>query len=447
MATPSATAPDVTATLEEPPSPPLPVSVQTLLFGRYRHRFLPAMQRRYGDVFTLRIAPHRRRLVMVCDPADIRTVFAGSATVFHAGEGNAILGPVMGPDSVLLLDEDGHARVRRLLMPAFHGAALQGYTTLIDRLAEAEVGSWEEGTLAGHDRMQALTLEIILQVVFGVTDSGGLAQLRPVVAEVVTLSPLRMLGWFYPPLRRFWPWRGFATIQQRLDDLLYAEIAQRRSQPDLADRNDVLSSLLHVSQQVGSGGGLTDQELRDNLITLLLAGHETTATALAWTMLELAADPAQLTRAQQAADSGDTAYLQACVRESLRLHPIIYEVARRLQEPVEIGGYRVRAGATVMPTIGVVQSDPRSHADPEQFDPTRFLGKNPAPNTWIPFGGGVRRCLGAGFAELEAGLVLRAILSRYDLALPGRREHPVARNITLAPSGGARLLLSRRSAR
>jgi cytochrome P450 len=443
--TAAAPAPTKAATLPSPPGPRLPVSVQTLLFGKYRHRYLPMLQRRYGDTFMLRIAPHQRRLVLVSRPEDIKAVFSGSNTTFHAGEGNAILGPIMGNHSVLLLDESPHLRIRQLLMPAFHGTALRSYQQLVTDLAHTEVDSWQpDRPFRLHERMQSLTLEIILQVVFGVTDERRLTRLRPVVGKAVAIGPVIMLGWFYPRLRAFWPWRKFTEIQDELDRLLYAEITERRTVTDLDDRGDVLSMLLRTSAGPGSSG-LTDAELRDNLITLLLAGHETTATALAWAFHDLARRPDVQRRAHQAADDGDTDYLEAITKEAMRLHPVIYEVARRVTEPIEVGGYLVDEGATVMPGIGLVQADARHHDSPAEFDPNRFIHGQPASNTWIPFGGGVRRCLGAGFSLMEASAVLKEVLSRYELRPDRRRaERAIARNITLAPARGSRVVLSRR---
>ncbi len=431
-----------TAERAVPPGPRLPVGVQSLLFARYRHRWLPYLRHRYGDTFSVRIAPHNRHMVVISRPEDIRAVFTGPASVFHAGEGNAILGPVMGEHSVLLLDEAAHLRVRRLLMPAFHGPALRGYRELIGELTRDELTRWPTGEpFRVHDRTAALTLEIILQVVFGVTDNARLAELRPVVEQVVNISPLVMLGWFYPRLRGRWPWRRFFQIQRDLDRLLYCEIAERRAAEDLATRTDVLSQLLRISAP-DDGAGLTDAELRDNLITLLLAGHETTATALAWACHELARNPDVQRVAQRAADAGDEEYLEAVAKEAMRLHPIIYEVARRVTEPIEVGGYRVPAGATVLPAIGLVQSDPQAHRTPARFDPNRFLGEQPAANTWIPFGGGVRRCLGAGFSLLEAGIVLGELLRRFELTpAAAGDEQPRPRNITLAPARGATVRL------
>jgi cytochrome P450 len=436
----------VPGTLSPPPGPRLPVGVQSLLFARYRHRWLPRLRSRYGDIFSLRVAPYNRHFVVISRPEDLRTVFSGPAAVFHAGEGNAILGPVMGRHSVLLLDEAEHLRVRRLLMPAFHGSALRGYRELIAKLTREELDRWPTGVpFRVHDRTTALTLEVILQVVFGVTDSARLAELRPVVERVVNISPLVMLGWFYPRLRRFWLWRRFFQIQRDLDRLLYSEIADRRAAPDLDSRTDVLSQLLRISA-ADSEAGLTDAELRDNLVTLLLAGHETTATALAWAAHELARNPDVQQAAHRAADAGTEEYLEAVAKEAMRLHPVIYEVARRVTEPVELAGYLVPPGATVVPAIGLVQSDPRQHRTPARFDPNRFLGEQPAASTWIPFGGGVRRCLGAGFSLVEATVVLGELLRRFELAPVRPGPEPARpRNITLAPGRGATVRLIARS--
>jgi cytochrome P450 len=261
--------------------------------------------------------------------------------------------------------------------------------------------------------MHALTLEIILQVVLGVTDAERLAALRPLVRRIVGVGPLIMLGWFNPRLQGMGPWRRYAAVQRELDRQLYALIAERRTADDLADRDDVLSRLLRTTDE-DAGDPLTDSELRDQLVTLLLAGHETTATALAWTLHELARRPGQLRAAQRAADEHDEEYLTAVAKETLRLRPVIYEVARKLTEPVEVGGYRLPAGAVVAPAIGLVQTDPRNHPEPDEFRPDRFLHGQPPANTWIPFGGGVRRCLGAGFCLLEASVVLGEVLRRFD---------------------------------
>jgi cytochrome P450 len=434
-------------TADQPATPPglhLPVVVQTVLFSQFRTLLLPLLHRRYGDVFTIRVAPNRL-IVMLVNPADIKTVFAGPVTVFHAGEGNAILGPVMGRHSVLLVDEDKHRRVRRLLMPAFHGTALRGYQDLVARLAKQEVDRWPTGRVfASHERMHALTLEIILQVVFGVTDPARLDALRPLVRRLVDIGPVVMAGWFYPRLQRVGPWKRYLAIQRELDRVLYTEIAQRRGADDLDTRDDVLSRLLRTTDDE-TADRLTDAELRDQLITLLLAGHETTATTLAWSLHELSRDPETLRAAQRAADAGDDEYLSAVAKEALRKRPVIYEVARRLTEPTDVAGYRMPAGTVMAPAIGLVQNDAENFPAPEDFRPERFLDGQPAANTWIPFGGGVRRCLGAGFSLLEASVVLREVLRRFDVTPERpRSERQKARNITLVPARGARIAVTPR---
>jgi cytochrome P450 len=283
--------------------------------------------------------------------------------------------------------------------------------------------------------MNALTLEVILRVVFGVTDETRLEQLRPCVNRTVNISPAVLLGWGYPRLQRFGPWRRTVDNAYRLDALIYAEIRERRQATDLAERPDVLSRLILVDD---GGDRLTDEELRDQLVTLLLAGHETTATALAWALHELGLDRAQLERAREAARSGDDDRLEAVLKESMRLHPVIPMVVRTLMAPVTLAGWRLPAGATVGPSILVSHSRDDNHTDPERFDPTRFVGHHPPVNTWIPFGGGVRRCIGAGFSLMEGVAVLREILTAYDVTSAGA-DRPKVRNITSVPRRGARI--------
>jgi len=278
--------------------------------------------------------------------------------------------------------------------------------------------------------------------VFGVTDDARLARLRPLVNRTVDVSPVVLLGWGYPFLQRFGPWRATVDNQRGLDEIMYAEIAERRAATDLESRTDVLSRLLTVGE---SGEGLSDAELRDQLVTLLLAGHETTATALSWTLYELGRDRSQLAKAQTAADTGDDDYLEAVLKESMRLHPVIAMVARYLTEPVTIAGHHLPAGVSVGPSILINHSRAENYPEPEQFRPERFLGVHVEPNTWIPFGGGVRRCIGAGFSLMEGVAVLREVLTRYDVALPpGGEDRPKVRNITSVPRRGARIVVHHR---
>ncbi len=428
-----------------PPGPRMPGLLQSVGLLRFRHQFIPALHRRYGDVFSIRIMPEGRRLVVFNRPEHVKEIFAGDPEIFHAGKGNAILGPVMGEHSLLLVDSAQHKRARKLLMPAFNGHALRGYEGLVTRLTKAEVGRWrEDGPFESLGRMNALTLEVILQVVFGVTEEERLAELRPLVNKTVNIPPLVFLGWGFPRLQKYGPWRRTVENQVELDRVIFAEIAERRRASDLADRSDVLSRLLLVRDEDGSG--LSDEELRDQLVTLLLAGHETTATALSWALHELGKDPAQEAKARDAATAGDTDYLEAVLKESMRLHPVIPMVVRHLMAPATIGGIDLPRGANVAASIILAHQSEASHPDHTRFRPERFLEGGVATNTWIPFGGGVRRCIGAGFSLMEGVAVLREVLATYDVAIPpGTKEVPKVRNITSVPRHGARIVITRRT--
>ena len=435
-----------------PPGPKLPGLLQSIGLLRFRHHFIPALKRRYGDVFSIKILPEGRHLVVFNRPEHVKEIFAGDPELFHAGKGNAILGPVMGEHSLLLVDSSQHKRARKLLMPAFNGHALRGYEDLVTGLAKTEVGRWHEGeAFASLERMNALTLEVILQVVFGVTDEARLAELRPLVNKTVNIPPLVFLGWGFPRLQKYGPWRRTIENQVDLDRVMFRVIGERREATDLAERPDVLSKLLQVRDTPSDGAsgagaeGLTDEELRDQLVTLLLAGHETTATALAWTLHELGNDPAQEKKARDAASTGDTEYLEAVLKESMRLHPVIPMVVRHLMAPATVGGIDLPRGANVAASIILAHESEESHPDHARFRPERFLDGEVAINTWIPFGGGVRRCIGAGFSLMEGVAVLREVLSTYDVELPpGTNEVPKVRNITSVPRHGARIVVRRR---
>ncbi|WP_109506630.1 cytochrome P450 [Nocardioides speluncae] len=419
-----------------PDGPGWPVVAQSIGLVRYRHRFVPWLHRKYGDVFTVRLVPGPRPLVLFTKPEHSREIFAGDPEIFHAGKGNSILGPIMGEHSLLLQDSGEHKRARRLLMPAFNGHALRGYQDLVTEVARDEVATWRSGEeFRALDRMNALTLEVILRVVFGVADEQRLAALRPTVQKIVDINPALLLGWAFPRLRRLRPWQRLEENQRRLDRLMYDEIAERREVPDLAERTDVLSQLIRSGE---GEDALTDTELRDQLVTLLLAGHETTATALAWSLYELGRSPALLDRSRAAARDGDDAWLEAVLKESMRLHPVIPMVVRQLMAPVTIGGIDLPTGIFVGTSILIAHAREDNHADPLEFRPERFLDHNPPANTWIPFGGGVRRCIGAGFSLMEGTAALREILKEYAVTAVGD-EQPKVRNITSVPEKGARI--------
>ncbi len=426
--------------------------LQSIMLMRFRHQWIPRLRRKYGDVFTIKVLPEGRWMVFFHKPEHIREIFAGDPEIFHAGKGNAILGPVMGEHSLLLVDSSQHKRARKLLMPAFNGHALRGYESMIEGITKTEVGSWKQGQpFESLERMNALTLEVILQVVFGVTDEARLAELRPLVNKIVNVSPVVFLGWGFPRLQKLGPWRTAFANQAALDQLIYAEIDQRRKADDLASRTDVLSRLLLVRDEEVSEDeettetGLTDEELRDQLVTLLLAGHETTATALAWTLHELGKNPVQEQRARDAARARDNDYLEAVLKESMRLHPVIPMVVRHLMKPATIGGVDLPAGSNVATSIILAHESEASYPDHLEFRPTRFTEGEVATNTWIPFGGGVRRCIGAGFSLMEGVSVLREVLSAYDVSLPpGTKEEAKVRNITSVPKHGAKIIVTRR---
>ena len=424
-----------------PPGPRWPALLQSIALMRFRHQFIPALHKRYGDTFTIRTVPKAAPLVLFSRPEHAKEIFSGDPEVFHAGKGNAILGPIMGEHSLLLQDSTEHRRARKLLMPAFNGAALRGYESVVTQLAKEEVARWTPGSpFRSLDRMNTLTLEVILRVVFGVTDENRLAELRPLVNRTVDINPVVLLGWGYPFLQKFGPWKKTVDNQRALDKVMYAEIAERRRAGDLHERSDVLSQLLAVGES--DEEGLSDAELRDQLVTLLLAGHETTATALSWSLYELGRDSEQLARSGVAAASGDNGYLEAVMKEAMRLHPVIPMVVRHLMRPATIGGRDLPQGTNCGPSIILSHSRDENFPDPEVFRPGRFLEGHVAPNTWIPFGGGARRCIGAGFSLMEGVAVLREVLAKYDVSLPdGSHDVPKVRNITSVPRHGARIVV------
>jgi cytochrome P450 family 135 len=426
-----------------PPGPPLPEMVQSLMLWTSIDRFLEGCVRRYGPVFTAKIAP-MGTLVYVTDPAEIKRIFTGDTSVFHAGEANAtVLERIMGRHSVLIVDDDEHLRQRRRMLPPFHGESVRRYGEVIEEVTRAEMARWPRGTaFALHPRMQAIALEVILRAVIGVEDPVRLAELRGLLPQLGELNIVLLLSWSWPRLNAFGPWRRYERLRHAIDEVLYDEIRRRRATADLERREDILSLLIR-----GSDGEepMTDEELRDQLITLLLAGHETTATGLAWAVERLLRHPQALARLEQEIAAGEDAYLDAVVKETLRVRPVIFDVARKLKAPAEVAGYTLPAGVTVMPAVGIVQRSRQRWSEPREFRPERFLEGQPEPYTWIPFGGGTRRCLGAAFATVEMKTVLRAVLSELELrADRPQPERARMRHITLVPSRGARAIASER---
>ena len=326
-------------------------------------RFVAACERRYGSVFTLRVASIGT-LVYLADPADIKTVFAGDPRVFHAGEANSILSGLLGDSSLLVIDEDVHRDRRRLMLAPFHRDAVAHQAGLMAEIAAANIAGWPVGkSFAAAPKMSEITLEVILRTVIGATDPARLAALRKVMPRLLNVGPWETLALAKPDLLRRRPWRGLRRRIAEADCLLYAEIADRRADPNLAARTDVLAMLVRAGDQ--DGRTMTDRELRDQLMTLLVAGHDTTATGLSWALERLTRHPAVLAKAVQAAETsaaGDPAgdeYLDALAKETLRIRPVVFDVGRVLTEPVEVAGYRLPAGVMVAPEWGWCTPAPR----------------------------------------------------------------------------------------
>jgi cytochrome P450 len=431
-------------TVALPPGPSLPRIVQTAGFMLGGVRFLEACRRRYGDAVTFGTL-FDQRFVMVFDPELVKTVFQGSAQQLHAGEANALLGPIVGRRSVLLLDGAEHLRHRRLLLPPFHGREMQAHVETMRHSTDREIDSWPVGEPFGLlGTMQSLTLRVILKAVFGYDPGPAEEELRRRLrAMVEPLSRPRGLMMISAVMRGRGDSRRareFEARKQAVDELVYAEITRRRREPGLEQRGDVFSALLLARDEQGQG--LTDQEIRDELLTLLLAGHETTATGLAWTFDLVLHSPPVLERARQ----GEDAYLDAVIKESLRLRPVIPGVGRVVQgEPFRLNGYEVPPGIEINPSIRTIHRRPDLYPSPARFNPDRFLGSDaPDTYTWVPFGGGTRRCLGASFALTEMRIVLARVLERAELIPADQRVAKAQfRAITLAPKGGVRVIQRR----
>jgi cytochrome P450 len=427
-----------------PPGPSIP---RPLLLGRFILRptsFLTECERRYGEYFTLRLSDERT-MVITSDPEAVKTVFTGNPEQLLAGKNNEVLRPLLGDRSVLLLDGAAHLRQRRLMLPPFHGERMKAYGETMREVSERHVAAWPRGTeFAAAPSMQAITLEIILRTVFGLDDAGRIervgAPLRRLLdasASQPRLLALQVTSSANPRPRS--PWGRFNQLVADADRVVYEEIHVRRAQADAGAHDDILSMLLEARDE--DGEPLTDLELRDELMTLLLAGHETTATALSWTLERLVRHPAVVERLVAERRRGeDAAYLEATIKEALRLRPVVTAVGRHLTAPLEVGGHLLPAGVTINPSIYLLHRRPDLYPEPEAFRPERFLDNPPGTYQWIPFGGGVRRCLGASFALFEMRIVLETVLDRVSLVPQHDADERVTRRaVTFAPKRGSRI--------
>ena len=440
-----------------PPGPRAPALLQSL---RWLSRPIPMLEdcgRRYGDAFTFRF-PAFDPIVLFSHPAAVKAIFTGDADTFRAGEANVVLAPFVGTDSVLLADGDRHRRKRKLMMPSFHGERMQLYGAVMRAITDRVIDRWPLGApFPIHAETQRITLDVILRAVFGLDEGDSYDALRGRMVEgatVVTEHPLLMLKALQRDLGPLTAWRRVTQLRGQVDAMLFAEFARRRAEAP-RERTDVLSLLLAARDE--DGAPMSDQELRDEMVTLLLAGHETTATTLAWVLQYVLAhaDVYARVRAELAAygdpervpGSADLPFLDAVIKETQRLMPIIPMVGRRLHAPTTIGDHALPAGVVVAPCMYLTHRRPDLWEDPERFAPERFLGRRPTPYEFFPFGGGNRACLGAAFASFEMKIVLARMLGRLELrAVPGYRARVVRRGIAFAPSEGMPVVVERRAA-
>jgi cytochrome P450 len=439
-----------------PPGPRAPAFLQTLAWALAPTWVMDNCARRIGDAFTLTFTPSGMQMVLISDPDEVKALFTAPPDVAPSATGNSPIRPIMGERSVLVLTGAEHMRQRKLLLPPFHGERMREYEQTIVDATRADMASWPLGEpMRLHERTRAITLEVIISAVFGV-EAERMDPLREAIAGL--LSPINSLWTVWTTLRRMSlerPTGPIGDALQRLDAVIFAELARRRSQQDLSERTDILSLLLQARDEQGQP--MTDGELRDELVTLLLAGHETTATSVAWAIERLARHPQQLARLLAEIDAREDSqrYMTAVVNETLRVRPVVPLVARVLTQELQLGARRLPAGTRVMPSIYLTNRNPRVYERAAEFRPERFLDGAPDTFAWIPFGGGIRRCIGASFALLEMKTMLRTMLSEYEPSVPSARalrggrwrngEWIRRRAITLVPAGGARVVWNARA--
>jgi cytochrome P450 len=422
--------------------------MQTLAWGFRPLAFMQRNREKLGDSFGVKFLGFESPMIMLSDPAAIKALYREPSHGLPPGR-NIFLEPILGARSLLLLEGADHLANRKLMLPAFHGERMRSYEPIVEEIVEAEIDTWplaEEFPL--HPRMQAVTLEVILRVVFGVSEGPRLERLRGLLRGLLaaTSTPATQLRVLLTSRLGGGRDRAMRRFQERLgeiDELLYAEIAEHRTKTDLEDRDDILSAL--ILGRFEDGGEMSDTDLRDQLMTLLLAGHETTATALAWTFDLLLRHPDSLRRLRDSLEAGEEDYLRATITESLRLRPVVPLAGRRLTKELVADGLTLPAGTDVTPAIWLVHTRADIYPEPFAFRPERFLEDGPETYSWIPYGGSVRRCIGAAFAEFEMRIALRAVLARCELHKADLRPERVARrNVTLSPRAGTPVVLTAR---
>jgi len=420
-----------------PPGPRTPGVVQTLEWMYRPIPFMEGCRRRYGDIFSLRLGP-RRNTVVVAEPTAARRVIRGDPSVFRAGDANGILKPVVGPASLLVLDGDEHMQHRRILLPAFGAHHAPAFAEAVEEATRERIASWRAGeTLTLQQEMEEISLEATLRLALGRGPEDRLAQFRALVPEMMRRcsSPFTLLPYFRHELGGITP---YARLQQVLDELdgHFLDAIVERQASSTEDAGDCLSLLCAAADE--NGTPLSNREIRDELLTMIMAGYETTSSALAWAFERLLRSPEVMGRLQDDLAQGSDEYLDAVVKEVLRLRPVVPVVARKVREDVALNGHLIPAGSVLMVSLYLLHRDSALHSEPDEFRPDRFLdGGDGEP--WQPFGGGVRRCLGASFAQLEMKVVIRAVLAAATLSAPDHANEPVARKrFTFAPAYEAR---------
>lgn len=425
----------------KPPQPRQSRPAQSWHFARRTPGFLTELHAELGDVFGLHFQKHP--WTVFAHPDAVKEIFTAPASALRAGEGNEILGPPLGQHSLLLLDGDEHMRQRRMLLPSFHGEKLAAQKAAMERVAELEVAKFPVAEpFSLRPRMQEIALEVIMEVVLGTESSGAehdfLSDTTRNILEWIgapwKLVATGMLGPKHPIITRM-----FKPVLAPLDEGIYKLIAERRLAKDLEERDDILSMLLLATDE--DGRGMTDAEVRDEIVTLIVAGHETTSTALSWAFERLTRDPEGLKRLEDESRTDETEWSDAVAKEALRLRPVLDFVVRRVGEPIEIAGYKFEPGEFLAPCIKLVHLREDIYPDATAFKPERWLDTKPGTYTWIPFGGGVRRCIGFSFAMAEMDVVLRAVARSAHLEPVGEEEKVVSRFITSSPARGGEVLV------
>jgi cytochrome P450 len=434
------------ALTELPAGPSNAPLAQTLEWVRRPLSFLEECQRSYGDPFTLRLAG-MPPMVMLGDPAAVRQVFTGDPDVLRSGEANAFLSAALGAGSLLVLDGARHMRERKLMLPPFHGERMRRYGDLIAGVAERRIAGWPtDRPFPAAPTMRAITLEVIMRAVFGVDEPDRLARLDRALKRMLgaTTKPFRVLALLLLDHEgaTLAAWRRHAPTMRAVDSLLLGEIRARRADPGISGREDILSLLLQSRDE--DGRPMSDQQLRDELMTLLVAGHETTAAALVWALERLARHPDSFERLRAEALEDQSEYADAVAKETLRVRTVIPFALRQLARSFSVADRELPAGARVAPCAHLVHRRPDVYPDPEAFRPERFLDRPATTYGWIPFGGGTRRCLGGAFAVFEMKTVLRVIARTGRIRPPEVEDERVARRgLALVPADGGRILWQR----